>query len=139
MCKNLKKLMAQSSHCIAALEDLKQCEEHDHDQVRRYALDAAQAEAEVFVAQKKAGVPGQDLAITLVSQASCLVDASRIKEAIAVFNRASQCAETKKFKDWIAEEVKSILENVRDIPDKEREETLARFALDGMGPQRVEN
>lgn len=113
---NLEALTEHSSQAILALEQIKN-HRFRHEQIRRQALEAATAEARVYEAEQAAGASGQDLAITLISQASCLVDASQIKEALQIFALAQQHAETPKLKAWIAQEVATIQSVVADIPN----------------------
>lgn len=114
---SLEELTNRSSRQILILEDIKRRLEYDHEQIQRYALEAAQAEDKVYEAEKDSDVSGQDLAITLISRASCLVDASQIQEALEVFRRAHEYAQIDSLKDWISEEVRAIQAHIDDAPD----------------------
>jgi signal transduction histidine kinase len=98
--KDLKKCIAEKTSLIMQLQVAKRTGRSD---VTALASAAARLEGLIAHAHLVAENPDKATA-NLISQASCLVDAGEILNAVSVLDRARKVAPTRKLKLWIEEE-----------------------------------
>jgi type I restriction enzyme R subunit len=121
----LSDLIDEKSRLLLWLEAAK-LNRQPPDHIRQLASLAADLEKEI-ARQLLLASDGEKAVINLVSEASCLVDAGRLSEAIQVYRSAINLSPTEKLKGWVQMQIDSIEDSDIDRPAAKSGENEYRF------------
>ena len=112
---SIDSLIQEKSRKLLDLLRLQQEAQSDESAIQILADDVARMEGEIAAALIQSGLP-EKAVVNLVSQATCLVDAGRIEEAVGVFRQSLLYLQHPRFNEWIAQELSQVQEKLNFGP-----------------------
>lgn len=100
-------MIQNKSRKLLDLIHLQQSGKGDAEASRQLAEEVAGLEGEIAAAWLTTGTP-EKAVVNLISQASCLVDAGRIEEAVGIFRHSLTLVNHTRLGDWVAQELTQV-------------------------------